>query len=74
MERAGIISSGVPVLESLLILEKSIHITVPDTPVAQTIWKIVKHMYMLIVIAVSFLIFKTEDMHIITAESDIPDS
>ena len=27
----------------LLILEKSIHITVPDTPVAQTIWKIVKH-------------------------------
>lgn len=49
----------------LLILEKSIHITVPDTPVAQTIWKIVKHMYMLIVIAVSFLIFKTEDMHIL---------
>ena len=50
----------------LLILEKSIHITVPDTPVAQTIWKIVKHMYMLIVIAVSFLIFKTEDMHILS--------
>lgn len=49
----------------LLILEKSIHITVPDTPVSQTIWKIVKHMYMLIVIAVSFLIFKTEDMHIL---------
>ena len=49
----------------LLILEKSIHITVPDTPVAQTLWKIVKHMYMLIVIAVSFLIFKTEDMHIL---------
>ena len=49
----------------LLILEKSIHITVPDTPVAQTIWMIVKHMYMLIVIAVSFLIFKTEDMHIL---------
>ena len=49
----------------LLILEKSIHITVPDTPVAQTIGKIVKHMYMLIVIAVSFLIFKTEDMHIL---------
>lgn len=49
----------------LLILEKSIHITVPDTPVAQTIWKIVKHMYMLIVIAVSFLIFKIEDMHIL---------
>lgn len=49
----------------LLILEKSIHITVPDTPVAQIIWKIVKHMYMLIVIAVSFLIFKTEDMHIL---------
>lgn len=49
----------------LLILEKSIHITVPDTPVAQTIWKIVKHVYMLIVIAVSFLIFKTEDMHIL---------
>ena len=49
----------------LLILKKSIHITVPDTPVAQTIWKIVKHMYMLIVIAVSFLIFKTEDMHIL---------
>lgn len=49
----------------LLILEKSIHITVPDTPAAQTIWKIVKHMYMLIVIAVSFLIFKTEDMHIL---------
>ena len=49
----------------LLILEKSIHITVPDTPVAQSIWKIVKHMYMLIVIAVSFLIFKTEDMHIL---------
>lgn len=49
----------------LLILEKSIHITVPDTSVSQTIWKIVKHMYMLIVIAVSFLIFKTEDMHIL---------
>ena len=49
----------------LLILEKSIHITVPDTSVSQTIWKIVKHMYMLSVIAVSFLIFKTEDMHIL---------
>lgn len=49
----------------LLILEKSIHITIPDTPVVQTIWKIIKHVYMLIVIAVSFLIFKTEDMHIL---------
>ena len=49
----------------LLILEKSIHITIPDTPEAQTIWKIIKHVYMLIVIAVSFLIFKTEDTHVL---------
>lgn len=49
----------------LLILEKSIHVTIPDTPVAQITWEIVKHVYMLIVIMVSFLIFKTEDMHVL---------
>ena len=49
----------------LLIREKSIHVTIPDTPVAQITWEIVKHVYMLIVIMVSFLIFKTEDMHVL---------